>query len=180
MHSSSDHRAIILVGFMGAGKTSVGRELAARLGWRFADLDEQIEQREGRKIADLFRQSGEPAFRLAETAALRELLCQTGNSPGVIAALGGGAFAQAANIELVRQSRYPSVFLDAPVAELHRRCAAEGATRPLFQDENQFRQLYEQRRAAYMKADFRVDTAGKTVAQVAAEVGALLELDIPR
>jgi len=67
-------RAVILVGFMGAGKTSVGRALGGRLGWRFQDLDERVQAREGRSVADIFRESGETEFRRAEHAALRELL----------------------------------------------------------------------------------------------------------
>jgi shikimate kinase len=177
MHSSSYGNVIVLVGFMGAGKTSVGQELARLRRWRFVDLDQQIQQREGRAIADIFRDSGEPAFRRLETEALRAVLEQAAASPGVIAALGGGAFAQQENLALLQAARYPSIFLDAPLAELRRRCAADGSARPLFQDENQFRQLYEDRRDDYMKADFRVDTAGKTVAQVAAEVGTLLGWD---
>ena len=66
------------------------------------------------------------------------------------------------------------------MVELRRRCAADDSVRPLFQNENQFRQLYEVRRNAYMKADFRVETAGKTVAQVAAEVSTLLGWDSRR
>ncbi len=162
---------------MGAGKTTVGQELAQRLGWRFVDLDVQIQRAAGRTIPEIFRDSGEHAFRRLESDTLRELLGHAAESPGLVAALGGGAFAQEENTRLVREARYPSVFLDAPLPELRRRCAAEGSARPLFQDENQFRQLYEQRREAYMKADFRVDTSGKTVAQVAAEVGALLGWD---
>jgi shikimate kinase len=174
MHPPWHRGAVILVGFMGAGKTSAGRDLAQRLGWRFVDLDEQIERRATRKIADIFRESGESVFRSLETDALRELLGEVATAPGMVVALGGGAFTQMENTSLLQQARYPIVFLDAPVAELRRRCAVEGSPRPLFQDENQFRQLYEQRRDAYMKADFRVDTVGKTVAEVAAEVGALL------
>jgi shikimate kinase len=180
MQSFSYGRAVVLVGFMGAGKTSVGQALAKRLGWRFVDLDEQIQQREGRTIAEIFRDSGEPAFRHLETEALRALLEQDADSSGVVAALGGGAFTQQENLELLQAARYPSVFLDAPVVELRRRCAADDSVRPLFQDENQFRQLYEVRRNAYMKADFRVETAGKTVAQVAAEVSTLLGWDSRR
>jgi shikimate kinase len=180
MHSSFHPKAVALVGFMGAGKTSVGQQLAKRRAWRFVDLDEQIQWREGRTIPEIFRDSGEAAFRRAETEALRELLRDTGASAeasGVVAALGGGAFAQEENASLLRAAHFPSVFLDAPLAELRQRCALEGPVRPLFQDENQFRQLYEQRRDAYMKADFRVDTSGKTVTQVAAEVSTLLGWD---
>jgi shikimate kinase len=169
--------AVVLVGFMGAGKTSAGQELARRRGWRFVDLDDQIQSRAGRSIPEIFRHSGEAAFRRLESDALRVLLQEIALSPGVVAALGGGAFAQEENRLLLQAARYPIIFLDAPLSELRRRCASEGATRPLFQDENQFRQLYEHRRDAYMKADFRVDTTGKTVAQVADELNALLEWD---
>ncbi len=162
---------------MGAGKTSVGQALAARLGWRFVDLDRRIEQQEGRAIAEIFREFGEAAFRRAETRALQQLLSEIPQLGGAVAALGGGAFAQQENADLLRRFGCPIIFLDAPVEELRARCAGEGALRPLFSDENQFRQLYEIRRAAYMKADFRVDTSGKPVAKVAEEVVAILERD---
>src|SRR6202167_1232730 len=67
-------RAVVLIGFMGAGKSSVGRALSAQLGWAFEDLDERIERRERRKVFEIFRDFGEPAFRLAELSALKELL----------------------------------------------------------------------------------------------------------
>ena len=67
-------RAVFLVGFMGAGKTSVGRALSRRLGWRFEDLDDRIQAREGRSVSEIFQQSGEAGFRQAERAALAELL----------------------------------------------------------------------------------------------------------
>ena len=70
-------RAVALVGFMGAGKSSVGRALSEQLGWMFEDLDERIERRERRKVAEIFRESGEAGFRKAEHAALRELLAGT-------------------------------------------------------------------------------------------------------
>lgn len=173
------HKSAILIGFMGAGKSSVGKALAGLLHWQFIDLDQQIQLREKRTIAEIFRDSGEPAFRRAETAALRSTLAEISSSSGAVVALGGGAFAQQENQALLRDLRYPVIFLDAPVEELRQRCFDEGAVRPLFQNENQFRQLYESRREAYMKADFRVDTSGKTVAQVTAEVAALLGQDGP-
>jgi shikimate kinase len=102
---------------------------------------------------------------------LRDLL--TGLPPDagpLVLAIGGGAFVEAENASLLRRYNWASVFLDAPLEELRRRCAPQAAARPLFRDENQFRQLYERRRCAYMTADLRVDTAGKTPAQVAKEV----------
>ncbi|HEU5450989.1 MAG TPA: shikimate kinase [Terriglobales bacterium] len=158
---------------MGAGKTSVGRALADLLQWEFVDLDDRIVARAGRSIADIFHQEGEPAFRRLESEELATLLAETETSR--IVALGGGAFAQSANRELLR--RHQVVFLDAPADDLFRRCSISEIARPLRQDRNQFRQLYEARRSAYMEAGTRVDTQDKTVAQVAAEVAARLELE---
>ncbi len=170
-------RAVFLVGFMGAGKTSVGRALALQLEWRFVDLDSRIEAQAGRTIAEIFRESGESAFRREETAALRTLLDELRQGVAAVVALGGGAFVQAENAALLREFGARVVFLDAPVEELRRRCAHLGGARPLFADENQFRQLYEARRSGYMKAGFRVETAGKTVSQVVAEINQRLRLD---
>lgn len=177
MNPQSRPRAVVLVGFMGAGKTSVGSALAARLGWRFVDLDDRIVAREGRPIAAIFQQAGEPAFRRAETRALAELLQQLPGSGACVLALGGGAFTREENIELLERHGSSVVFLDAPLEELRRRCAPEGELRPLFRDENQFRQLYEARRGHYMRAALRVDTGAKSVEQVASELVALLQLD---
>ncbi len=166
-------RAIFLVGFMGAGKTSVGRVLSGRLGWPFEDLDDRIVAREGRPIAEIFRDSGEAEFRRAESAALRELLGELRLSPRVVA-LGGGAFVQAENSALIEKAQVHSVFLDAPAEELFRRCEREQRERPLRQNAKQFRELYEQRRASYMKAKLRIETNGKDVDMVAAEVACSL------
>ncbi len=166
-------RAIFLVGFMGAGKTSVGRALNRRLGWPFEDLDDRIVTREGRPIEEIFRDSGETEFRRAESAALREVLGELGRSPRVVA-LGGGAFVQAENAALIEAAGLHAVFLDAPVEELFRRCELEQRARPLRQNVKQFRELYEKRRASYMKAKLRIETKGKDVDAVAAEVACSL------
>jgi shikimate kinase len=170
--------ACFLVGFMGAGKTSVGQRLAHDLGWRFIDLDDRIVAVEGRSVPEIFRADGEAAFRAQETAALQKLIAELGLQATVIA-LGGGAFAQPANVALIRGTSIPVVFLDATVEELMNRCRPQSGQRPLFQDENQFRQLYEQRRSAYMKADLCVDTCGRNVSEVASEVASLLGLAVP-
>jgi shikimate kinase len=173
---AADLRIIFLVGFMGSGKSTVGQALSRRLGWRFVDLDSRIEGREKRSITDIFRDSGEVAFREAESSALRELLGEVDSSP-VIAALGGGAFAQNANLEKIKSSGAPIVWLDAPVEELWRRCEAEDKGRPLMQSPNQFRQLYEARRAFYMRASLHVDTGGRSQDEVAAEIARRLGFD---
>ena len=171
----STNGRICLVGFMGAGKTTVGRLAAERLRCRFVDLDERICQREQREIADIFRDSGEAYFRRVERECLRALLQEAGAAGSLglaplVIAVGGGAFVQPDNAALLREHGFNAVFLDASVDELRRRCASGGPDRPLARDENLFRQLYEARRGAYMAAGIRVDTGGKTPEQVVEEV----------
>jgi shikimate kinase len=157
---------------MGAGKTSVGRALAQRLNWPFQDLDDCIIEHEGRTIAEIFRDSGEDAFRKAEHAALRLTLEELRNGASRVVALGGGAFAQKRNKALLRGSSV--IFLDAPAEELWLRCcrqaAESGAERPLLHSMNQFRKLYETRRKAYLQAAVTVQTGGRDVQAIAAEI----------
>lgn len=157
------------MGFMGAGKTSVGNALARRLGWRFEDLDDRVQAREGRTIEQIFRESGEAAFRQAEHAGLRALLTELDASPRVVA-LGGGAFVQPEIAALLEQAQLPTVFLDAGVEELFARCRQQQVARPLRRDLEQFRELYQARRPHYLKARVRIDTSGKDIEAVAAEV----------
>ena len=168
---------LVLVGFMGAGKTTVGKLLADRLQRPFVDLDDCICRHERRAIADIFRDYGEPYFRRVEGECLRALVeeaaaaVSSGLATPVIA-VGGGAFVQPGNAALLREHGYLCVFLDAGVEELRRRCASGGPERPLARDQNLFRQLYEARRGGYMTAERRVDTSGKTPEQVVEEVAA--------
>jgi shikimate kinase len=172
--------AVFLVGFMGAGKTSVGRALGQRLNWLFEDLDDRIQQAEGRSIAEIFETSGEPAFRKAEHSALREVLQQLRSGACRVIALGGGAFAQEANIALLRSSGVPIVSLNAPLEELWQRCCQQAAearmVRPLLQNAEQFRELYESRRTSYMKAALQVETANRSVHDIAGEIADRLGL----
>jgi shikimate kinase len=169
-------RPIFLVGYMGAGKTTVGKALAHNLGWRFLDLDDAIVEREGRTIAEIFRDVGETAFRQIETEVLAEILRQLRRAPAVIA-LGGGAFVQQRNAAALRGARVRVVFLDAPVEDLLARCRADPTARPRFQDENQFRQLYEQRRPRYMEAGVCINTGSKSIDVVAREVARAVGLN---
>ena len=88
MPENSQPRAVFLLGFMGAGKTSVGKALARRLGWRFVDLDQQIEMRAGQPIGEIFAAYGEHAFRTMETVALRQLLAELSHGSPAVVALG--------------------------------------------------------------------------------------------
>ncbi len=166
---------------MGAGKSSVGRALGQRLGWTFEDLDERIERREQRKVSDIFRDSGESEFRRAEHGALKELLSESQPGAWKIVALGGGAFVRKDNARLIEASRVPTVFLDAEVGELWRRCREQAERqaieRPLLGSLESFRKLYESRRAHYLKASLRQETMGKTVEEIAAALVQALGMD---
>ncbi len=172
--------AVFLVGFMGAGKSSVGRALGKRLNWIFEDLDDRIEQRQGRSVAEIFSAGGEQEFRRAERAALREVLEELSRGPARIVALGGGAFVQKGNAELLKAARVPSIFLDAPVEELWRRCqeqaGKDGAHRPLLGNKDRFCALYGARHSAYSKASLRVETGRRNVEEIADEIARTLGL----
>lgn len=168
MARADSTRRVFLIGFMGAGKTTVGRALAQRLGWTFYDLDDVIEQREQRTIAAIFAEPGEAAFRRAESAALQALLEESGTQGNLIVALGGGAFAQPENRAALERAGAITVLLEAPLEELRRRCRVDvdGRIRPLAQREDRFAELFAARRPAYEQARFRVVTAGKAVEEV--------------
>ena len=159
---------------MGAGKTSVGRALAQQLNWEFEDLDDRIVRREGRAIAQIFVESGEPEFRRAEHEALAEVLRELRGGGTRIVAVGGGAFVQPANARLLREAQVPTVFLDAAVEELWARCCRQaseaGVERPLQRSEEQFRRLYETRRRNYAKASTRVQTRNRALDEIATEI----------
>ena len=174
-------RAVLLVGFMGAGKSTAGRALAERLECAFEDLDERIARREGRTVPEIFRDSGEAHFRRGERAALREVLDELGAGAEKVVALGGGAFGQLANWGLIEASGVPTLFLDAPVEELWRRCRgqaeAQGERRPLLKSLNEFRELYQARRPRYLKASHRLETGGKEIEELVAEMVEVLDWD---
>jgi len=172
--------AVFLVGFMGAGKSSVGRALGKQLNWVFEDLDDRIEQREGRTVAEIFRDSGETAFRRAERLTLQQVLGELRGGVARIVALGGGAFAQADNAALLQAAGVPTVFLDAPVEELWQRCRQQasesGTARPLLRSMEQFRKLYETRRRSYAKASHTFETGDHTVQAIATRIAETLGL----
>ncbi|MHB8735683.1 MAG: shikimate kinase [Terriglobales bacterium] len=146
---------LLLVGFMGSGKSTVGRRLAQRLGWHFVDLDERIETSAGAKISEIFEKRGEPAFRQVERQALEQALAEAASGRRTVLALGGGTYAQPANLEFIQQQGVVSAFLDVPVEELLTRCA-QVVNRPLFRDAASFRALYDLRRPYYTQANVTV------------------------
>jgi shikimate kinase len=159
---------------MGAGKSSVGRALGEKLNCAFEDLDDRIERSEGRAIAEIFRVSGEGEFRRVERTALRTILGELAGDEVRVVGLGGGAFVQRENAELLGVSGVLTVFLDAPAEELWQRCAKQaseqGLSRPLLRSLEQFKKLFDGRRAGYLKASLRIETGGRTVDAVAREI----------
>ena len=124
-------RRILLTGFMGAGKSTIGRALAARLEWTFLDLDRHIEQRTQATIPSLFADHGEPKFRRIESAALASALCLS----NTVIALGGGVPEIHTNRLLIEQTPGTlTVFLDAPFPVLFDRCVLQALERPVLQD----------------------------------------------
>jgi len=167
--------AVFLTGFMGAGKSTVGRNLASLLHWNFIDLDEQIERSVGSEISKIFATHGESHFRDLEHRTLKDVLVQ-GIANSVIA-LGGGTIAQTRNHPLLASSGSPLVFLDAPSEELLIRCG-RATNRPLFRSEDEFRALYTSRLPFYERAHFRVNTARKTSFEIAQEIISLIGLEV--
>jgi shikimate kinase len=159
-------RAMFLVGFMASGKTSLGQELARRLGWDFVDLDIRVAARERQSVSEIFREQGESGFRLAETSALRDLMESLERN--TVVALGGGTFAQAQNQALLRA--WPTVFLELPLEELWKRCLDDPTERPLRKDPAEFARLYESRLPFYRQAAMTVVTSGKDPVSLCEEI----------
>ena len=156
---------LYLVGFMGAGKTTVARAIGKHTGWRVEDIDQRIESREHRTVASIFSQQGEPYFRQLERLALGELLPLR----HVVIATGGGTFVEPDNRALMLADGTVA-WLELSLAQVIERVPADGR-RPLASDRAQMEQLFARRQLAYAQAHVRVD-ASRPVPEV---VGRLLE-----
>jgi shikimate kinase len=158
---------IVLTGFMGTGKTAVGRHLAAELHADFVDVDMTIAQKAGRPIKDIFTSDGEAAFRKEESAVIQEVAAQD----KTVIATGGGALMNAANRENLAKNGI-LVCLTARMGTLLERLK-EDMTRPLLAGENleqRVERLMAERQAVYDLCPVQVDTDGKSIAQVAEEI----------
>ncbi len=168
----NDRGSLFLVGFMGAGKTNVGRALADLLGRDLVDTDALVERAEGRSIDRIFRESGEGYFREAEYRALGSL----DDRGSRVVATGGGLFLGVAQRRLIRRHGV-SVWLDVDLATARRRIG-HGGTRPLWttRDPIALRMMFEKRRAAYALADVRLEASRGSPAELARAVLDRLEI----
>ena len=160
-------RSLILTGFMGSGKSSVGRILADRLGCPFVDLDAEIVAGAGRSINEIFADDGEESFRIMESACLERAL-EGGRS---VVATGGGVVIADGNRDRMRRLG-GVVNLGVSLPQVLRRLEGS-ADRPLFAGSdapNRLKLLMDERKQFYADADIRIDTDGKSVEDVAAEI----------
>lgn len=166
-------RRIVIVGFMGSGKTTVAKALATRLGCGLADLDAIVSAQQNKSVPELINEQGESSFRDAETAALQLVLDR--QAPRIIA-LGGGAWTLERNRELIHKHGCVTVWLDAPYDLCWQRITDHPAPRPLALDENAARELYRQRHPLYALAQLRVVVTDQMSADdVAARITAAIE-----
>jgi shikimate kinase len=145
---------IYLVGFMASGKSTIGRLLADRIGWHFADMDEEIEAARDMRISRIFEAYGEAEFRRIEHAAMRARVKAIESGRPTVIALGGGAFVQPENYALLENNGI-TIWLDCPFEVVKRR-VGDTSHRPLARDPESFARLYETRREGYARADYRI------------------------
>jgi shikimate kinase len=163
---------IYVIGFMGAGKTTIGRELAARVDAPFFDLDELVESAEKMTIKDMFAQHGEPYFRKRE----RDILRSTHYLEKAVIATGGGTFTFEENIQFI-QSEGLSVYLSAPYALLRSRIGDKAAERPLFRDDLATHELFTSRIRYYRMSDVTLEIREE---ETPAEIVERLLLELPK
>ncbi len=151
------HR-IVLTGFMGAGKSTIGRLLAARIGWNFLDVDTHLEARTQATIPQLFERHGEATFRRLESSALASALARS----RTVLALGGGAPEELTNRLLIEQTPGTfTIFLDAPFSTLYNRCMLQDIGRPVLADPEAARLRFARRHPLYRRISHLViDTTG--------------------
>lgn len=162
---------LYLVGFMACGKTTVGRPLAEDLGWCFVDIDSEIEAQEGKTVAQIFEERGEAGFRDLETAMIRRHVSRIEAGNPCVVALGGGAFIQQRNWELIENNGV-TLWLDCPFEVIRNRLQGDRA-RPLAASQSDLSRLFEDRRRIYSRADFRIEINSDDPFEIAHKILAL-------
>jgi shikimate kinase len=169
---------VVLIGFMGSGKTTVGRRVARLLGWDFVDLDHQVEAEAGCSIPDIFAREGEARFRERECAALRGVMEREPAHQGTVVALGGGTVTSPEAVECVR-ARALVVYLEADAVTTWER--VKTSDRPLARDAGAFTALFEERQRVYERtAHTVVPVCGRTPAEIACQVASIARAWVER
>jgi len=167
-NSELDDAPIFLVGFMGAGKTTVGRAVARHLEYAFFDLDELISARAGKSVQEIFAELGEAEFRSLESAAIHSCRRMVRS----VVALGGGAYVSEENRTVMRAIG-KTVWLDCPIEICLKRISGD-KSRPLLGDDTQMRALLAQRRESYAEADYVVGSGERTPEELALKIVSFL------
>jgi shikimate kinase len=157
------HRRIVLTGFMGSGKSTVGPIVAARLGWQFIDADDVIAAEAGMPIAEIFARHGEPYFRELE----RETIARLAKKDGLVLALGGGAIETEGVRTLLTAEGTLLVHLEVLLSTTLARCGGTEGTRPVLADQANLAQRYERRLPLYRMAPVSMAVDELTPDQVA-------------
>lgn len=160
------NRRIVIIGFMGSGKTTVAAALARQLDCSITDLDSFIAEREGHSAAEIIAQNGEAAFREVEARALRDVLEK---DDARVIALGGGAWANVTNRALVAEHDCLSVWLDAPFELCWERIMSGETVRPLAPDLASAERLYDHRKASYQLSDRQLKVSSEDSPKTLAE-----------
>lgn len=167
-------RRVVLTGFMGSGKSTVGPLLAERLGWRFLDADDVLVAETGMPISEFFARHGEPAFRQRERETIARLIA---GEPGLVLALGGGAIEDAGTRELLLNTPGTLlVHLEVTLATTLARCRGTEHTRPVLADEANLRARYERRLPLYREAHVSLDVNSLSPVEVVAEIVRLVSV----
>jgi len=175
--SASRLQRVLLVGFMGSGKSSVGRRLAERMGWRFVDFDDAIQRAAGMSIAEIFEREGEPRFRSLEERVARDLLADS----RVVLGSGGGWAAAPGRLESVPEGT-ATFWLKVSPAEAVRRATRHPGKRPLLDRPDALEaasRMLAEREPLYAAARWTVDTERSSVEDVTAGILEILEQDYP-
>jgi shikimate kinase len=169
---------LVLTGFMGAGKSTIGLLLAARLGWNFLDLDAHLEERAGTTVPEIFALHGEARFRRLESSALASALTRR----NTVIALGGGAPESLTNRLLLEQTPATfTIFLDAPFPTLFDRCVLQDITRPILADPEAAQSRFVARHPLYLRlAGLTVATTTQTPEDTVEDILAALHRIAPR
>ncbi len=164
-----DHRRQIhLTGFMGSGKSTVGRLLARHLLWNYLDLDGVVERHAGGTVAEIFEDGGEATFRRIEAHVLRQVV----SKPDTVVALGGGTLIDETNVEVSR-GHAVLIWLDCPLEVMRHRCGELDTARPLWGDPDSLQARLDERLPGYRSAELRVDASAEPEAVVEAVISAI-------